>query len=263
MTDREDLVPDNLPYGERQATRQAMDQAGVPITSTAPSPPAGAPAGPPPGVMDDPGRVANMDLLSELDPAADQIPGLPQPNEPPLHAKYRQWQQAALTAQNTLVRATAQRMLHTIAQKIQQQSDPYVQMLSEVEPTAYGAIGGEKRYATDEEAEADSERILTEQYDRLGRVGGMLTKVAQDKILDLDNSVIRFNQVSNVVEVAGPRGIDVAYMMGVQAGQLLSADHTRADVDTMIAEGMKNVHSAKAGAFAAGLSAGYVEGVVP
>jgi len=30
MTLRENLIPDDQPYGERQATRQAMQQAGIP-----------------------------------------------------------------------------------------------------------------------------------------------------------------------------------------------------------------------------------------
>ena len=52
MTTRENLIPDGLPYGERQGQREAMGMAGVPTEVTGPPPgvaaalaaPGGAPA---------------------------------------------------------------------------------------------------------------------------------------------------------------------------------------------------------------------------
>ena len=82
MTLRENLIPDDQPYGERQATRQAMQQAGIP-TETGIQPAAAPavasvggtlPAGPgePLDVFADTAPTRNvLDMPAMTDPLAD------------------------------------------------------------------------------------------------------------------------------------------------------------------------------------------------
>ena len=105
MTVRENLIPDDMPYGERQAQREALGAAGLPSETGIQ-----APAIPVPGVADvaaapegDP--FAGGDLFDQLEPSMPGL-GMPAPVDP--------MQKLAETAQastNVFVREVINRVL--------------------------------------------------------------------------------------------------------------------------------------------------------
>ena len=99
MTTRENLIPDDQEYGERQANRDQMREAGVPTETT--GPPALAPQGPTgtPAGFDDTG-----DIFSEISPS---MPLLDMPSRDP-NARLREM---ASVTQNPFMRAVLEAAL--------------------------------------------------------------------------------------------------------------------------------------------------------
>lgn len=99
MTVRENLIPDDQPYGERQATRQAMQQAGQPTSTgvTRPAMPGPSASG-----------VGEPDLFEGATPTRPLL-DMPSPRMPvdPMAGLA----EIAATSRNTFVREVIGRIL--------------------------------------------------------------------------------------------------------------------------------------------------------
>lgn len=253
MVDRQDLVPDNLPYGERQNTVDAMQNAGLPTASTGgpslmPSPgPVGGSApigGPGPG----------MDFLDEVDPAAIREPG-PQPSVDPVVNQYLNWQQIAQNSPNTVMRAVANRVLNELADKIELSQDPWAKYKTDrPAPTVQQMLGMDPN--VDDSAASEH---LDVQMERLARLSGQLTPTMWNKMFTDDNE-FNLETISTGLEGvgAGVHGITNAFSLGVQTGRYVSGNLDLTEVRRRIANTWAGIKAdARLGAYFAGVLAGY------
>jgi len=107
MTVRENLIPDDMPYGERQAQREALSAAGLPSETGIQTP-----AIPVPGVtgvtdvtVPEGNPFAGGDLFDQLEPSMPGL-GMPAPVDP--MQKLAETAQASL---NVFVREVINRVL--------------------------------------------------------------------------------------------------------------------------------------------------------